>query len=287
MKGDYHRYLAEVRTSHFETYLFPCISIKHRTYLTHQDLFSSFRFNVLHFYDSSSRTVMSARSQPQRLWRLTPPRLPLPHTIFPPHTLSGMSFQNVLWPTLSLSVSHYPLSFLSPSSSLSISSLSLCVYLTILFLLFLLIILRLGLALNFSVFYYEILNSPDRACHLAKQVLTYLIILPNITYHHTILHNITPDYIPQYCLRLLETISQTQDYILFRDFYILFSPSFFTFTLSFPSPPFSLLAITVSISLNPVVILSSSGSIGNFSNSSSFSAYISNLLLSIRLSTMP
>jgi 14-3-3 protein epsilon len=30
--------------------------------------------------------------------------------------------------------------------------------------------IRLGLALNFLVFYYEILNSPDRACNLAKQV---------------------------------------------------------------------------------------------------------------------
>ncbi|EOX92843.1 hypothetical protein QUC31_003841 [Theobroma cacao] len=29
--------------------------------------------------------------------------------------------------------------------------------------------IRLGLALNFSVFYYEIMNTPERACHLAKQ----------------------------------------------------------------------------------------------------------------------
>lgn len=29
--------------------------------------------------------------------------------------------------------------------------------------------IRLGLALNFSVFFYEIINAPDRACRLAKQ----------------------------------------------------------------------------------------------------------------------
>jgi len=32
--------------------------------------------------------------------------------------------------------------------------------------------IRLGLALNFSVFYYEIRNAPDKACQLAKQVLS-------------------------------------------------------------------------------------------------------------------
>lgn len=44
--------------------------------------------------------------------------------------------------------------------------------------------IRLGLALNFSVFYYEIINSPARACHLAKQVndvFLYDIVLYALT----------------------------------------------------------------------------------------------------------
>ena len=35
--------------------------------------------------------------------------------------------------------------------------------------------IRLGLALNFSVFYYEIINSLKNACELAKQAFDYAI----------------------------------------------------------------------------------------------------------------
>lgn len=34
--------------------------------------------------------------------------------------------------------------------------------------------IRLGLALNYSVFYYEIVNKPDEACKLAKSVSNVL-----------------------------------------------------------------------------------------------------------------
>ena len=36
--------------------------------------------------------------------------------------------------------------------------------------------IRLGLALNFSVFYYEINNKPESACELAKQVYCCLVL---------------------------------------------------------------------------------------------------------------
>ncbi len=34
--------------------------------------------------------------------------------------------------------------------------------------------IRLGLALNFSVFYYEIYGKPEKACQLAKEVSSQL-----------------------------------------------------------------------------------------------------------------
>jgi len=44
--------------------------------------------------------------------------------------------------------------------------------------------IRLGLALNYSVFFYEILNAPDRACHLAKQVVVIPLLSKNSSKHN-------------------------------------------------------------------------------------------------------
>lgn len=50
---------------------------------------------------------------------------------------------------------------------------------------------RLGLALNFSVYYRDVLNSPERACHLAKHALDEAVAvldqIPDVTYRDSLM----------------------------------------------------------------------------------------------------
>ena len=54
--------------------------------------------------------------------------------------------------------------------------------------------IRLGLALNYSVFFYEIKNSPDQACKMAKQVgsCSLRMLFMNIVFLHCFRHLMMP-----------------------------------------------------------------------------------------------
>ena len=56
--------------------------------------------------------------------------------------------------------------------------------------------IRLGLALNFSVFYYEIINSPARACHLAKQVRNACIRVSFVVFRCFVAMVLLPIHLP-------------------------------------------------------------------------------------------
>lgn len=50
---------------------------------------------------------------------------------------------------------------------------------------------RLGLALNFSVFYYEVMSAPDRACQLAKNAFDEALAELNELKHDNEYHDAT------------------------------------------------------------------------------------------------
>lgn len=75
--------------------------------------------------------------------------------------------------------------------------------------------IRLGLALNFSVFYFEILNQSDKACSMAKEV-------------SLILHVSFPLYIIFLCLFLF-VLSLRRSGLILADFCFYTGASFYRF----------------------------------------------------------
>lgn len=79
--------------------------------------------------------------------------------------------------------------------------------------------IRLGLALNFSVFYYEIKNNSKRACELAKKVQTPLLffklkkenLLCTFFPKHCGLFNVTPMYLQAFDDAIAELDSLSEE----------------------------------------------------------------------------
>eukprot|EP00955_Chlamydomonas_euryale_P048241 353919-Chlamydomonas_euryale.AAC.5 len=126
MKGDYHRYLAEFKTSADRK------EAAEHTMLAYKAAQVCLAWPVYHAETASGHCSM-------RMWlpcKQTASKFHV-HATYVDHLLEIMSISHLQDIALVDLPSTHPI--------------------------------RLGLALNFSVFYYEILNSPERACHLAKQ----------------------------------------------------------------------------------------------------------------------
>jgi hypothetical protein len=149
MKGDYHRYLAEFKTGAERKEAAESTLLAYKSAQVSSGHFS-FPQHFEPFEQREGRVVRSGVITPVR-WK----------GVSFTHFLNPLSMCTHLSGNVIFILQDIALTELAPTHPI-----------------------RLGLALNFSVFYYEILNSPDRACTLAKQVCPQSAPIPFFSMHN-------------------------------------------------------------------------------------------------------